>query len=370
MQDYKLLLEEINKICNNKITPNPTSICTRENYFLDYFNNNDFFRKQSLEKIKRVYETYKSNKIDLKNLIEVIMALFYNNWNGAYSELCAYDLLNLSFEKPCKIQVDDLKKENTLAQFYKNRERTTIDGYIEDALVFFEIKSLTDTTLCQIQKLKNEIDKKGTFSITIEYPSDGDLKDYAGLKKEILQASAKKEKFFSSRTNPKFNVKLYYAPSIKMKMHACESAYQMAERLEKLPLEKAYQFVNGRFIKIFVCNGLNIHNNIICNEVFFRALARRVFCKLTKDTSLINEDCSLSVADVAQKLSGILFIVDLSANNDTSKILDNPKKLYNAYLYVNPNADFNHSLLSAHNFAYALNEVNKKDIDDFQFDNY
>ena len=65
----------------------------------------------------------------------------------------------------------------------------------------------------------------------------------------------------------------------------------------------------------------------------------------------------------------MLFIVDLSAN--IQKKIDNPKDLYEVYLYSNPNAEFANKLIGFRNFQSNLNMKNiKNTCDDFEYDNY
>ena len=368
---FMLLLRDINAICNNRINIAEKDCRPENNFFLQKCFYNKIFREQSLRKIERLYSKYKNNDKEINYAIELIKGLFSKNWTGSYSELCAYDLINLCFENPCNIQLTNKEKIKTLAKFYKNRKgTTTVDGYISDILTFFEVKSLSNNTLEQINKLKNEIyqETSGNFRFSVEYPDDEDISDYGSLKREILYAYKDRIKFFSSSTNPKFNIRLYYNEKIIIDMHAIETSFTKAERLEMLPLNKAYQFVDGHFIKIFVCHSLNLNNSLIDDYTFFRSLSRRVFCKLTKDnTSILN--CSLSVSDVAKKLSGLMFIIDLSATK-IEKSVNNPKQLYNVYLFANPNADFGHDFIGFRNFYQVLNGVNKRCADDFQYDNY
>lgn len=369
---FMLLLRDINAICNNRINIAEKDCRPENNFFLQKCFYNKIFREQSLRKIERLYSKYKNNDKEINYAIELIKGLFSKNWTGSYSELCAYDLINLCFENPCNIQLTNKEKIKTLAKFYKNRKgTTTVDGYISDILTFFEVKSLSNNTLEQINKLKNEIyqETSGNFRFSVEYPDDEDISDYGSLKREILYAYKDRIKFFSSSTNPKFNIRLYYNEKIIIDMHAIETSFAKAERLEMLPLNKAYQFVDGHFIKIFVCHSLNLNNSLIDDYTFFRSLSRRVFCKLTKDNTLIDLNCSLSVSDVAKKLSGLMFIVDLSATK-VEKSVNNPKQLYNVYLFANPNADFGHDFIGFRNFYQVLNGVNKRCADDFQYDNY
>ena len=157
---FMLLLRDINAICNNRINIAEKDCRPENNFFLQKCFYNKIFREQSLRKIERLYSKYKNNDKEINYAIELIKGLFSKNWTGSYSELCAYDLINLCFENPCNIQLTNKEKIKTLAKFYKNRKgTTTVDGYISDILTFFEVKSLSNNTLEQINKLKNEVNQ-------------------------------------------------------------------------------------------------------------------------------------------------------------------------------------------------------------------
>lgn len=78
--------------------------------------------------------------------------------------------------------------------------------------------------------------------------------------------------------------KVLETTAVLVETHVCDDAFEMAQRLERLPLYNYKQFVDGMFMKIFVCHSLNINSSLSCHRDFFRSLARRVFCKLTKDS--------------------------------------------------------------------------------------
>ena len=266
---------------------------------------------------------------------------------------------------------------------------SAIDGATNDGLVFFEIKTLTQRLTDLIIKLKNEfecIDENNYFVFTSDYPMSLEINGdqvYASLRNEIQESKKTKKKFLSSEIVKGLNIKFYYEPkilgqwdetsdffdttTILIESHICESSYEQAKRLERLPLYNYKQFFDGMFIKIFVCHSLNINGSLICHRDFFRSLARRVFCKLTKEDDIFDDNSKLTTAEIAKHLSGIMFIVDNSTNEKID--LSNPKKLYKVYLYSNPNTDWSHKFLSFRNFCVALNGI-QHECDDFEFDNY
>ena len=59
-----------------------------------------------------------------------------------------------------------------------------------------------------------------------------------------------------------------------------------------------------------------MNNHIVCSENFYRALARRVFCRLVKVKTVHDGTSDKSTSFIAKRLGGLMFIVDLSANTN------------------------------------------------------
>lgn len=380
---------EINSICNNEINIKESSLRDKNNYFLYKIEQSKQFKEINIKRIKRLYDSYKDKDYEKKVILDDITKLFYNQWDGAYSELLAYDLMNLISQKPCKIQISNLDVSKTLARECKDKNVSAIDGYCDEGLIFFEIKTLTQRLSDLIYKLKQDLESRNSddyFLFTSDYPMNleinGDCK-YAELKKEILEAKKHKKDFLCSEVIKGLNIKFYYekkpidkldginrvleTTSVLVETHVCEDAFEMAQRLERLPLYNYKQFVDGMFMKIFVCHSLNINSSLICHRDFFRALTRRVFCKLTKDNTVFDYNSNLTTADIAKHLSGLMFIVDNSLNEHLD--ISNNKQLYKVYLYANPNTDWNHRFVGFRNFHLKLNGISHE-CDDFEFDNY
>ena len=371
--DFKSFIEEINKIIDNALSLKTKALSLKGNEFLFKIKASDNFKQLTLRKIERLFNTYKDT--DYKNIIiEDIEKLFYNTWDGAYSELTAYDMLNLAFDTPCQIQITDIKKKNTLAKYCYNADVSAIDGYLRDVFMFFEVKTLQTPFIIQLNKIKQELEcynDEEYFTIESDYPLSLEMKnkDYFALKKEITKAKKNKLTHLNSKVVKHLFLKFNYKRKpVTIEYHVCENSYEMAKRLEQLPLEDYKQFVDGKFSKIFVSNGLNSNNSLICGEKFFRALARRVFCRLVKVKTIHNGASSKSTSFIAKRLGGLMFVIDISANTD--KLIDNPKDLYKVYFYTNPNATQKNRLFDIHHFCHYLNRIKTCECDDFVADNY
>lgn len=92
-------LNEINSICNNEINIKESSLRDKNNYFLYKIEQSKQFKEINIKRIKRLYDSYKDKDYEKKVILDDITKLFYNQWDGAYSELLAYDLMNLISQK-------------------------------------------------------------------------------------------------------------------------------------------------------------------------------------------------------------------------------------------------------------------------------
>lgn len=376
LNNVESYLRKINLITKGACTIDPKKIRINNNHFLNKICTSPIFKQRTLDKFQRLYAIYEDNDYYKNVIINNLKKLFANTWDGAYSELTAYDFFNLILDSPCDLQLKNISKDRTLAKYCYKSEVSEIDGFIKEALVYFEIKSLMSRLDELIIKLKSELscyDDENCFIIQSDYVKDNieinDDKQYAQLKAEILDAKKQRKCYIHSNIIKGLNFRLHYKRDIIVETHVCESPFEMAQRLEKRPLLHYNQFVDGMFIKVFVCTSLKTNGGLICSRDFFRALSRRVFCKLTKEDEKFDDNSDLTISFIAKHLSGLLFIVDYSTSND--KRVVSPEELYKGYLYANPNALISSKFVGFRNLAIAIDKKQMVgDIDDFAADNY
>lgn len=116
--------------------------------------NNDYneFKNsfsQRLINLKKIYEN--SDYYDeLKNKVKLIADK--NNWEGAYAELVAFDVLN-SIEYLDLIQMEyNGKPEETYVHNY-GKQATNLDGCFSDYDTYFDVKILSDVLGIFLKKL-------------------------------------------------------------------------------------------------------------------------------------------------------------------------------------------------------------------------
>jgi len=106
------------------------------------------------------------------------------------------------------------------------------------------------------------------------------------------------------------------------------------------------------------------------NEIFYRALSRRVFIELIKktdDISLYYPELAgkgLRVCDIANLISGLIFIDDKS-------VMHTGNDQYKAYIYTNPNAKNRYLTKNDFDVLHWSPSAQQPDvIEDFMHDNY
>jgi hypothetical protein len=106
-------------------------------------------------------------------------------------------------------------------------------------------------------------------------------------------------------------------------------------------------------------------NPFCSSEVFYRSFSRRFFCQYAKDTRPANSllksfQGSETVAQVTEKLSGVLFLEDISITSMSTDDLN-----VKGFAYFNPNA----AMKVGRHFREHLSSLGFF-VDDFEHDKY
>jgi len=341
----------------------------KSNRFADTFENNQYFRKNFSCRILNLYNLYKSTNFEKPILNKLKELTNPKNWQGAYAELLAYDILNSDNWGLIEIdkKIDD---ENfTFAHEY-GKKLADLDGYFSDLEVYFDVKSLQDNKFLDKVIKDAKKNSKNKCSILAQYDIDDDFDEYnnkfADLVDELTNALDNKLVKFDSNIIPNLSYNIHYENGTNSSLNSY-NPYRNAENFTDTFLKRySCKFVKDRpFFLIIVNSWLynSINNNCFDgNKIFYRSLSRRLFMQYRhsdkKMKEIFNEfKGEQTVFEVSKKLSGIIFIDDLPINNDDIK----------CYIYINPNAD-NKCPLFVDNHLYDLQC--KKEIDNFIFDNY
>lgn len=351
------------------------------------------FKKNYKERLLRLKNNSEHNLAvlsSIKKLIQDIAVVDGYKWSGAYSELVALDYIQ-SFGHFVEVLEFPYKKDVNIApdSFAKQFGQKYIDldfkYKLHHTLLYADIKSfvpthheLFDNVFKQIQKTMDCND----FYISVENLSGGDsLINYCDiisnkLKEGLIAAIRKKEKKYSHVTisGKEYTFKISYPRengSIAHVSHDTYDPYKAAEKNKYRILRYANKLlIDEPSLLILVVNPWFNKEMSFYNEVFYRALSRRVFFELSRDKRTIKdlmpdyEFEGLKISDVSEKLSGLIFIEDYSINEKT-------KNLYKSYIYLNPKAT--NEKLCKYVFTPMYDSHSNYTpivVDDFEYDNY
>ena len=292
----------------------------------------------------------KNNKKVIYDTIAMIADPY--NWEGAYAELVAYDVLMNDYIG-CEPQLNKtLSASFSLACEMSNRKHTNYDLYLRDYGLYMDVKAWTDPTHDILYKsvIEKAIkDAKVHCNILAQYELDSDSTPYeplvSKLREELSmflkeeQSKESKSKFFGSKVVKGLSYRVLWQTGINSAFYET-SPFHKAEELkdvvirryfDKFPQKKSFWLV---FVN-FPWYNQRDKKAIDSNEYFYRSLARRTFMqyrysKLKAKEIIPKYKGTKSAYNVSQRLAGIIFIDDLS-------ILENKQDVY---VYFNPNAKY------------------------------
>ena len=301
------------------------------------------------------------------------------NWIGAYAELVTFDFLNSDS--------DWLSQPITLSQTVpacetlgddRGMTNVNFDGYYDDFGVCFDVKVLKNKSgeiLGNIIKAAKSRLGISDASIYPNYPGDMDFQEFESrigpLRDELvgLINVQAKTRYARSIIMPALSYRIMWASDRGVTIGPSEyDPYQHAGNHHTLVFKYAKKFskVSPSLIVLVVfpwySESFLAHD--ICNEVFYRAFCRRFFCQYSKDIRKAKEvigdfESDITMADVTNKLSGILILAD---NSITAEPQADQIK---SFAYLNPNAVHK---VSGH-FRDHLSTLGVR-VDDFAHDNY
>lgn len=343
-------------------------------------SNYDFFKSCFTTMVTDLKELYKGNIEETRKLINTIREVSnVKNCCGAYAELCALHLLNLS-DFPRITTDNSLPASESFASALGHTSETNMDGYISDINLYFDtkafrdtitpmLKNVTDIALTQLKDSKI-LDTDTQLSIQYQFPyseSEEFVKqNFDKLVQEFTSNFKKGTKNISSDLIPNLTYILNWGG-----VTSSVSSYSPFERAEKLvePFFVRYAdkfLLNKPFMLVMVnhpwFNQID-SDSFSYNEILYRALSRRIFMQFRYDNKKMSEIYSKfqgndTIDNVSKCLSAIMFI-------DVHSAVDKGCT-YKWYIYANPRANNPTSLFP----YFDLLRNGKGHIDDFLHDNY
>lgn len=336
------------------------------------------FKNNFISRLIRLKNKYSSNPNKYKTICDDVKLIAdHHNWEGAYAELVAYDILyNDDFVG--EIELDKTITADESFSINYGMSATNEDIYIAESDIYCDVKIMADTIGKLLKNIIDSVLNKKSFRkkclVMPEFPLD-DIeevyqKNYSTIKKELENNLHEGCGNIISTCCPnlKFNISWDgFGSSV-----SCYDPQRKAEQMKNAVLKRySKKFTkNNPFVLIFVnfvwYNQID-RDTFGNNAVFYRSLSRRLFCDKSDENVPFNTidpsfNGSETVSEVTKKISAILFINDFSV----TKLEDN----YTAYLYVNPNAD-NRIISGLHYLETIVNNGSKEGVvDNFEHDNY
>jgi hypothetical protein len=298
------------------------------------------------------------------------------NWQGAFAELSAFDLFCSCQDfmtSPPQLNVSVAPNE-TLSSALGLAE-ANFDSRFEWFDVYTDVKVLKDNVREVLEGIYREIWPENRPMIGHEYSHIADCEPIRQSRSKIKERLVQQLPLRPMHVDcgdivPTLRFRIQWSAGI-LTTESSYSPYRHAEELASLPLLHAKKFHRTRpFFLTFVSFpwfNQTISSFLDSNRVFYRALARRVFCGNMHNTAPFSTlmprfQGTLAIKDVSNLLAGILFI------EDTTILAEDPNAVNaTGYFYSNPN--------SAEPIADSLIEDYVRSIvrghfEDFRHDNY
>jgi hypothetical protein len=389
---YKSIFNEDLKVRNHGFSNNCIGALNNSQYSI--------FNKNFIERIIRLKNCYGNDKHslnELKNTIKDIANKKSYKWSGPYSELVALDywlrfedILDIKYINKSSVDVFPNSMAKVIGQKVVDID---ISFTLHFTKIYMDVKSFIPTHIELTDCIMKAIDTRlqvGKFLIGIENLDGGkyieNKKDFIEeLKSKVLihkleDAIKQKAQYYQhiSSSGNKYAFRIAYSKpdeplllitedSFEPYRTAYNNKYKILDYYNKLLIDEPSLLifvVNPWFNKELMSGSREM------NSIFYRSFCRRVFIELIKDETplidIIDDEATKSfrVKDVAQKISGLIFIEDYSVTHTDNDI-------YKTFIYLNPNCT--NKRLKRDNFDilnWSSNAITPEVIDDFEYDNY
>ena len=328
--------------------------------------------KSRIDKLSKIYRNTTSYQTLLNTIKQVADD---KNWDGAYAELTALDVLSSSFLAG-KIELDITLPGKESFALEWGKQKTNEDGHWINHDAYFDVKILSDPVEAILKNIINKAHKKlnneGCCSVLISHAKDNEETLYKNnfhvILNELCNGMKAKLNVVKSLVIPELYFNIDWNHGINSAI-STYNPYRHAENTKNLVLERyTYKFMKKKpFFLVFV--NFPWFNQVVndfgnMNEVYYRTLARRTFFQYlhsnTKMSDISNKYKGKEYArTVIKYLSGIIFIDDDSVKSNN----------HSCYIYMNPNRKNKRSLMLNY-LQHIANSYKNGIYDDFAYDKY
>lgn len=341
-------------------------------------NDYNAFRLNFLARLNRLKHAY-AGQSGWKRLLDIVNEVGRKNtWDGAVAELAALDFFNSQrnflFESP---ELDkSIDPARSLASRFGMSE-ANLDVYFPGFDVFTDVKVLKDNVSDILNGIYSKVWNTSRPLIHSQYPKDAGFdaiqKNHKAILRLMREATADGKQpplIDCTSVVPNLTFRLEWSRGVLV-TDSSYSPYRHAEEMHKLPFLHAKKFVTDRpFFLTFVMhpwfNG-TVSEFRDSNKIFYRSLARRVFCQYQTDATKFSTWSSKFTGnetfhEVSRHLDAILFLEDRSIRGEQAADIN-----VVGFYYENPNG---HHPPSHGSMDMYLLELVHGDYDDFKHDNY
>lgn len=348
---YQLYQDLVDRIFGNSVVKIKPGVDNNVIGTLKFTTDFLCFKKNFESRLTRLRDRYAGTR-SFNDLIETVAQVADSkNWEGAYAELVAYDVMSNDY-LPDAIELNKTLPVSESFAGEMGGKETNEDGFIGEYNIYFDVKILADTVGGILKGIINEAIKNANHdsicNILPEYPLDDDEGDYQIHRRQLMEelrdylianrpSDNKGKACMGSSIVPNLSFRINWGGGINCSTGSY-NPYRHAEECKHLILKRyTKKFMkNNPFFLVMVnfpwYNG-KINSFINANEVFYRSLSRRTFCEYknlqTKMSAIVSKYTgSETIFEVSNYLSGIIFIDDHSTKEDQ----------YSCHIYINPNA--------------------------------
>lgn len=377
---YQQLCDEVFGVGAIQIKPAPSNNVIGTLRHLDDFHE---FKKNFRQRLIRLRKRFEGTNAYHALQEQVKQVADPKNWEGAYAELVAYDVMwNDHVITPM-----ELDKTLDVSESYAGEmghKETNEDGFLPDYGLYFDVKILADTVGTILKGIIDDaiVNSAQTANCDIlpEYPLDDDDEDYGGPNRRLLMKELTDflnanntmtagRRFFRSGVIPELAYRVHWGGGVNSAMGEY-SPYRHAEKTRHLVFKRYTKKIMKNEMFMLVLVKFPWYNNRIssfidADHVYYRSLARRTFCGYLNDGTTMNSivpkfSGAETIDEVSRHLAGIIFIDDNSIKEDS----------YSCNVIMNPNALNVHSIAEHYLMSLVENGDKRGLYDDLKYDNY
>lgn len=377
---YQKLCDEVFGVGTVRIKPAPENTVIGAFKYLDVFVE---FKKNFRERLVKLRKRFEKTPSYSALLEQVKQVADPKNWEGAYAELAAYDVLCNDYVTT-PLELDKTLPATMSYAGEMGHSATNEDGFLPDFGLYFDVKIMADTVGAILKGVISEAIEKSSQAVRCDilpqYPIDDDDEEYGGTNRRLLldeltaflkANNTMKEgtMAFVSQVIPRLSYRVMWGGGVNTVIREY-SPYRHAEEMKHLIFKRYTKKIMKNEMFVLVLVKFPWYNNLVtsfmdADHVFYRSLARRTFCEYLNDATLMSNIVSKfngieTVDEVSRHLAGIVFIDDNIIKEDS----------YSCNVILNPNALNTHAPARQYLLHLVQNGDKRGVYDDLWYDNY